>query len=248
MNRFIKLFLIVLFFECALTAQAESLYDRKINDVPLYNVFLDQGVPTYGIEQVFAYFEASSDKLNRRDFAGIINFTQKSTEPRFYILNLLTGQVDKIHVAHGINSGILYPRVFSNIPNSFQTSLGFYKTGERFMGTINGPSVKLYGLQRSNSNAYARDIFMHGAEYVSAAFIAVNGRLGWSQGCFAIGSEMVPSIYKKLANGALIFAYHDELTKEVLTSPMIQQLTPEESYGPEVNPLQTHLEASKSSK
>lgn len=229
-------------------AHADSLYDRKINDLPLYNVFLNNGVPTYGIEQVFAFFEASSDKLNRRDYAAIINFTQKSTEPRFYILNLKTGEVDKIHVAHGINSGILYPRVFSNIPNSFQTSLGFYKTGDRFWGTINGPSVKLYGLQKSNSNAYPRDIFMHGADYVSAAFIAVNGRLGWSQGCFAIGPENVPSVYKKLENGALIFAYHDELTKEVLISPMIQKLSPEEKYGPEVNPFQTSIELAKSSK
>lgn len=243
----IRAYLILSFLTLSPFAYA-SPYDKKIGNIPLYKVLKNNGAPAYGIEQVFAYLEAYPDKIKRKDYATIVNYTQKSTEPRLYLINLNTGSVDKMHVAHGINSGVLSPKFFSNIPNSFQSSLGFYRVGERHYGPINGHSLKVYGLQKSNSNAYVRDILIHGADYVSAGFIAVNGRLGWSQGCFAIPQELKKFYYPKVENGSLLFAYHDELISAVNQTPMKQELPKEENYGPEVNPFPTELELSKSSK
>ena len=91
-------------------------------------------------------------------------------------------------VAHGRNSGLEYANRFSNKISSHQTSLGFYRTAETYIGK-HGFSLRLDGLEFSNSNARKRAVVIHQADYASANFIKRNGRLGRSYGC--------PSLPKK---------------------------------------------------
>ena len=65
-------------------------------------------------------------------------------------------------VAHGCcnESFIANPR-FSNASGSGCSSLGKYKVGEFYRGQW-GKSFRLYGLDKSNSNAYKRAVVIHG--------------------------------------------------------------------------------------
>ena len=81
--------------------------------------------------------------------------------------------------------------IFSNKDNSLATSLGVYITGKPYYGS-NGLSLRLYGKEQGfNNNAYARDIVLHGASYVSQHFITAYHRLGRSWGCPAVSLAKV---------------------------------------------------------
>lgn len=49
---------------------------------------------------------------------------------------------------------------FSNTEGSYATSIGKYKTGEKYTG-IFGTAYKLFGLDKTNSNAYVRAVVLH---------------------------------------------------------------------------------------
>lgn len=64
-------------------------------------------------------------------------------------------------VAHG--SGSVYSEdslEFSNIPNSYQSSLGYYKIGQSYSGNF-GKSYKLHGLDKTNNKAFQRYVVFH---------------------------------------------------------------------------------------
>jgi hypothetical protein len=65
-------------------------------------------------------------------------------------------------VAHGSGSETGYEDslVFSNVPNSYCTSLGKYKIGNSYIGSF-GKSYKLHGLDPTNNKAYERLVVLH---------------------------------------------------------------------------------------
>jgi len=108
----------------------------------------------------------------------VIDFDLPSTEKRLWVLDLAEHKV-LFHtlVAHGHNSGENEASNFSNTDQSNMSSLGFYVTGQEYQGK-HGRSLRLQGLDEGfNTNAAARSVVMHGADYVSEAFIKQNGRL-----------------------------------------------------------------------
>ena len=94
---------------------------------------------------------------------------------------------------------------FSNEPRSNATSAGAYRTGSLYMGT-HGHSMRLEGLDATNSNALSRAIVVHGAWYVSEAVLGYSGILGRSQGCFAVADSSLPEIVDRLGPGRLLYA------------------------------------------
>ena len=111
-------------------------------------------------------------------------------------------------MAHGVNSGGLYARDFSNEEHSHQSSLGFYITGEVYQGK-HGQSLRLDGLEKGiNDKARDRAVVIHGADYVSDSFIKQNKRLGRSQGCPALPEELTPEIINTIKNKSCLFIYH----------------------------------------
>jgi hypothetical protein len=94
---------------------------------------------------------------------------------------------------------------FSNEPRSNATSAGAYRTGSLYMGA-HGHSMRLEGLDATNSNALSRAIVVHGAWYVSEAVLGYSGILGRSQGCFAVADSSLPEIVARLGPGRLLYA------------------------------------------
>ncbi|HEX8507771.1 MAG TPA: murein L,D-transpeptidase catalytic domain family protein, partial [Hymenobacter sp.] len=105
----------------------------------------------------------------------VVDFDLPSTEKRLWVLDLVNNDV-LFHtlVAHGHNSGENEATNFSNTDQSNMSSLGFYATGGEYQGK-HGRSLRLAGLDEGvNTNAAARSIVMHGADYVSEDFIKQN--------------------------------------------------------------------------
>lgn len=151
------------------------------------------------------------DMLSGRELITIIDFRKASSQRRLWVIDLSTKKV-KFHslVAHGRNSGELYPTRFSNTINSYQSSLGFYVTGKTYQGK-HGLSLKLHGVERGiNDQAETRAIVMHGADYASEAFIGSVGRLGRSLGCPAVPMEIHEALIREIAEGTCLFIYYPD--------------------------------------
>jgi hypothetical protein len=136
----------------------------------------------------------------------VIDFDLPSTEKRLWVLDLEDHKV-LFHtlVAHGHNSGENEASSFSNTDQSNMSSLGFYVTGHEYEGK-HGHSLRLQGLDEGfNTNALARSVVMHGADYVSEAFIKQNGRLGRSLGCPALPLDQYSQIIDAVKGGSCLF-------------------------------------------
>ena len=158
--------------------------------------------------------------IEPRDYAVVVDFMRKSTEKRFFLINLKTGAVMAYLASHGKGSGeTVLPYKFSNTKDSKQTSLGMYILGEIFQSS-HGITLRMYGIEKSNDQAYNRDIVFHGAEYAEEEFIKrINpntklpyDRLGVSWGCPAVGRENAKKLVPLIKEGVLI--YHDHVLAE----------------------------------
>jgi hypothetical protein len=150
------------------------------------------------------YFQANSGKFGNKKYIGIVDFAAHSSKARFFILNVETGDVRALHVAHGAGSdpdADGYPTRFSNVPNSKASSLGFYMTGALYSGS-HGKSMRLHGLSATNSNALSRAVVVHESAYVQEA----NVRQGRSFGCLAVSTTEIRAVLASLNGGALIYA------------------------------------------
>jgi hypothetical protein len=104
----------------------------------------------------------NNPKYNK-EIAFFIDMEIHSGKNRFFIYDLKANKIiDKGLVAHGSGSetGIQGKLKFSNIVNSHSTSLGKYSIGNHYNGQF-GKSYKLYGLDKTNSNALGRSIVLH---------------------------------------------------------------------------------------
>jgi hypothetical protein len=148
------------------------------------------------------------DSISYRDFIGVADFSLPSSAPRFHVVNLADGSVQSHLVAHGRGSDPSHTgwlQRFSNEPRSNATSAGAYRTGSLYEGA-HGHSMRLEGLDPTNSNAQSRAIVVHGAWYVNEEMIGHSGMLGRSQGCFAVADSSLPEIMAQLGPGRLIYA------------------------------------------
>lgn len=136
----------------------------------------------------------------------VVDFTKPSTEKRFWVIDLNTKTLMfKTWVAHGQSSGDKVASKFSNVTDSYQSSVGFYKTAETYIGK-HGRSLKLDGLDEGlNSKARNRAIVVHGADYVSQDFINKTGRLGRSQGCPALPMNLFADVIENIKGNTLLF-------------------------------------------
>jgi hypothetical protein len=143
-----------------------------------------------------------------RDVIGIADFSKPSSEPRFHVVDLASGQVESHLVAHGRgsdpdHSGFL--ERFSNDFGSYATSSGTYTTGDYYHGKY-GLSMKVRGLDWSNNNAESRAIVIHNAWYAEPDMIEIHGKLGRSEGCFAFSRASQWQVMSRLGGGRMIYA------------------------------------------
>ncbi|MGV3479676.1 MAG: murein L,D-transpeptidase catalytic domain family protein [Sphingobium sp.] len=160
------------------------------------------------LDRARAMLDTHADTFALRDRVAIADFSMASRTLRFHIVDLVSGQANSYLVAHGRGSDPEHSgwlRSFSNEPGSLATSDGAYKTGEIYHG-VHGAAMRLIGLDSRNNNAESRAIVIHGADYVSENQIATWGKLGRSEGCFAVAPHMLPQVLGMLGPGRLLYA------------------------------------------
>jgi hypothetical protein len=157
------------------------------------------------------FFNLKSAYNIKKNILTIIDFTLSSKNKRMWIIDLNEMKVLYTSlVAHGRNSGDEFATKFSNSPESYQSSLGFYLTGSTYVGT-HGLSLFLDGIEPGiNNNARSRAIVMHGADYVSENFIRRFGYLGRSFGCPSIPMEGHEEIIRLLSDRSCLYIYYPD--------------------------------------
>jgi len=160
------------------------------------------------LDRAKAALDEHSHMFALRDRVALADFNAPSRELRFHIVDLVGGHSSSYLVAHGRGSDPAHSgwlQTFSNEPNSLASSAGAYKTGEIYEGQ-HGRAMRLAGLDPQNNNAELRAIVVHGADYVSEDHIATWGKIGRSEGCFAVARHMLPQLLGLLGPGRMVYA------------------------------------------
>lgn len=148
-------------------------------------------------------------ELKRLDTLTIIDFSKPSSVPRFYVVDLCHREViHKSLVSHGVNTGRLYAKHFSNKTNSHKSSIGFYVTGTTYSGKFD-LAMRLNGKEYSNSHARSRGVVMHAADYATYDFLDKNGcQLGRSFGCPSLPHDGFEDVVDMIKGGSCMFIYY----------------------------------------
>jgi hypothetical protein len=171
-------------------------------------VSVDRTVNPQLVAAARASFDRHRSRLVHTDVVGIVDFTKMSREPRFYMLDTNSGRVSEHYVSHGRGSdpghtGFL--QQFSNRPGSEATSEGGYMMTQYYQGKY-GRSMRVRGLDGSNSNAESRAIVVHSAWYAEPSMLATHGLLGRSEGCFAMSYNSLQETMSRLGPGHFLYA------------------------------------------
>jgi len=199
----------------------DSSGDAKDGDYTLgVNVTHRADYAGYGLDTdvlergLYAFDEAWFDGETDTFVYGIIDFSLPSDQRRFFIMDLLTGDMlfDE-YVTHGEGSGdpndIRMASTFSNIHGSHQSSLGMVRAAETYYGTW-GYSLRLDGLDPTyNDEVRPRAIVIHPADYATESFVNTYGYAGRSWGCPAVDPAISDALIDTLAYGALVLKYSD---------------------------------------
>jgi hypothetical protein len=158
--------------------------------------------------------------LKKTTVMSVCDLSQSSASKRMYVIDLQNRRLlYRTYVSHGMGSGREYASSFSNVPDSYKTSLGFYIPRNAYVGS-NGLSLRIDGVERGfNDLARDRDIVIHGANFVSERILHKYGVMGTSFGCPAVPEEMAPEIIPVLKNGTCFFIYYP--SKRYLTASRV---------------------------
>ncbi len=186
-------------------AALELLYDSLQLD--------DLGLSADAFNYALKGFESlkKKGKVQNERVLSIIDFTKPSSQKRLFVLDVQSFKIlFHTYVAHGRNTGEAVASRFSNRPESYQSSLGFYITEGTYNGK-NGYSMQLEGMEYGiNDKAEERAIVVHGAPYVSEGFIRSRGYIGRSHGCPALPEKLNKPIIEKIKNGSCLFIYSND--------------------------------------
>jgi hypothetical protein len=204
-----------IFFDHFLFSQFQepNLTAEQMRDVlALYKrVDKENSIPKVLRERAIAFYHVNLAQIPNKKRISIIDYSRHSKQKRMWIVNMDTGAVWAMHVAHGKGSDDNhdgYADKFSNQDRSNATSLGFYLTGDQYRGKW-GLSMYLDGLSPTNSNARARKIVLHGAPYVREAEV----RQGRSWGCPAVSMENRNRVVQILSGGTIMYAGYPPAAK-----------------------------------
>lgn len=153
------------------------------------------------LEKLFTEFPTS-----KANFWATVDFNLSSSVERLFIFNLKGQSYRKFLVAHGNRSGAGFATDFSNVIGSHCSSLGIYKTLQTYIGK-HGESLRISGLEVTNSNAEERFIVIHSADYVVPNYNGL-GRAGRSEGCFAVNPKVIDEVIDCLKDGSYLIAWH----------------------------------------
>lgn len=144
-----------------------------------------------------------------RDVIGIVDFSAPSREARMQLVDVASGRVLSSHlVAHGKGSDPANKGWVERLSNEYGSEAscsGSFLTGDTYYGR-HGRSRRLIGLDPENNLAQTRGIVIHAASYVGPDIASMQGRVGRSQGCFAVSNADIDHVLGLLGPGRLLYA------------------------------------------
>ncbi len=199
----------------AITAEAKKAFEVKMvikQAITLYDSMKlgESGLNQKAFEYAWRGYHnlVKKGELKKSGILSICDFTQSSRNKRLYVIDVAHKKlIYNTYVSHGMNSGVEYATSFSNRPESFKSSLGFFVTSKTYFGR-NGLSLKVKGLEKGyNDLAARRHIVLHGSNYITPDYLKDNGEMGRSLGCAAMPNVVSPNIIKTIKNGSCLFIY-----------------------------------------
>ncbi|HZW16057.1 MAG TPA: murein L,D-transpeptidase catalytic domain family protein [Brevundimonas sp.] len=162
------------------------------------------------MDRALAALDIHKDRITQRDRMYLVDFKKFSGDERLYEVDLHGGAVTLMRTTHGRGSDPShtgFAQQFSNTPDSYMSSVGAYATAGAGHGPQQGPNVLLDGLEYTNNLARERAIIVHGADYADPAFLAREGKLGRSYGCFSVAHHDLPILRERMGENRLLFAW-----------------------------------------
>jgi hypothetical protein len=162
------------------------------------------------MDRAMAALDIHDHRITRRDRMYLVDFKKFSGDERLYEVDLEGGAVTLMRTSHGRGSDPAHTGFavnFGNAPDSHMSSVGAFATAGASYGAQQGPNVLLDGLEYTNNLARERAIIIHGADYADPAFLAREGKLGRSYGCFSVGHADLPALRERMGEGRLLFAW-----------------------------------------
>jgi hypothetical protein len=153
-------------------------------------------------------FNMHRRSVRHADVIAIADYARASREPRFHLVDMVSGVTSSMLVAHGRGSDPAHSgwlQQFSNQDGSYASCAGAFVTGAEYVGK-HGRSMRLEGLDPSNSNALDRAIVIHTAAYVTEAMARDLGKVGRSQGCFTVTSSDLQMVLARLGDGRFLYS------------------------------------------
>ena len=147
-------------------------------------------------------------QVRNADIIAIADFSQASKNKRFHLVDIVSGVTTSMLVAHGRGSDPAHSgwlQQFSNADGSYASCSGAFVTGAEYFGK-HGRSMRLDGLDASNSNALERAIVVHTAPYVTEAMARETGKIGRSQGCFAVTEADLQQVLARMGSGRFLYS------------------------------------------
>lgn len=146
--------------------------------------------------------------VNNPSILSIADFSQSSKNKRLYVINLVEKKVVfNTFVSHGKNSGHEMATSFSNLADSYKSTVGFMLTDDTYTGNC-GYSLRFNGMERGiNDQIRNRAIIVHGSDYVNKQKAEGEGRVGNSLGCPAVPRAECPKIINYIKGGTVYFIY-----------------------------------------
>lgn len=122
-----------------------------------------------------------------------IDMSLSSGHNRFFVYNMIKDSIQQSGlVTHGrCNQMWLKGRKYSNEPGCGCSSLGRYKVGYSYQGTF-GLAYKLYGLDKTNNNAFKRFVVLHSHECVPEN--EVKDEICQSDGCPTVAPQFLQQL------------------------------------------------------
>ena len=160
------------------------------------------------MSRAMASFGKHRAQVQRADLIAIADYSRPSRDRRFHLVDMVSGTTVSMLVAHGRGSDPAHSgwlQQFSNNDGSFASCAGAFVTAEAYVGK-HGRSMRLQGLDATNSNALDRAIVIHTAPYVSEAMARDLGKVGRSQGCFTVTDGDLQQVLTRMGGGRFLYA------------------------------------------
>ncbi len=158
----------------------------------------------------------------RRDVLAVVDLRLPANRPRLFMVDLKNGSVQAYRVAHGRNSDpVGYRQVVdaltmpgpvrtttgavaaSNQLDSNMSAVGAYVAANTYDDGNWPGSLRLHGLDATNSCVFWRAIVMHQARYMTPDL--ATGQVGTSDGCLAVEEYARPTITSWIEDGGFLY-------------------------------------------